>query len=96
MGRARPDLIRCFWDNPPGPAQGLTLVKQARGREYETRVGPRGSLTQIETAAALGVSVMTVNRYVRSGILRSHTEDGVSVIRLSEIKRFLEARRRGG
>lgn len=89
MGQARPDLIRHYWDNPPGPNQGLTLVRRTRGREYETRIGPRGSLTQIETAAVLRVSVMTVNRYVRSGMLRGHKEHGVSVICLSEIKRLL-------
>jgi hypothetical protein len=94
MGQARPDLIRHYWENPPGPSQGITLIRMSRGREYETTIGPRGSLTQIETAAVLGVSVMTVNRYVRAGVLKGHTEDGVSVIRLSEIKRFLKARDR--
>lgn len=93
MGQARPDLIRHYWDNPPGPDQGLTLIRELRGRDYETYFGPRDSLTQIETAAVLGVSLMTVNRYARSGILKDHKEDGVSVIRLSEIKRFLRERR---
>jgi len=94
MGQARPDLITVHWENPPGPDQGILLVRRLRGREYETRIGPRGSLTQIETAAVLRVSVMTVNRYVGAGILKDHKEDGVSVIRLSEIKRFLQERRR--
>jgi hypothetical protein len=94
MGQARPDLIRHYWDNPRGPNQGLTLIRESRGRVYETRVGPRGSLTQIETAAVLGVSVITVNRYVRAGVLKGRKEGGVSVIRLSEIKRFLRERGR--
>lgn len=90
MGRARPDLIRVFWENPPGPTQGLLLRRQHRGRVEELYVGPRGSLTQIETAAVLRVSLMTVNRYVRSGVLRDHQHQGISMIRLREIKRFLE------
>jgi hypothetical protein len=90
MGRARPDLIRVYWENPPGPNQGLFLCRQHRGREEELYVGPRDSLTQIETAAVLRVSLMTVNRYVRSGLLRGRQQHGISMIRLSEIKRFLE------
>ncbi|MGH7593047.1 MAG: hypothetical protein ACRELE_04240 [Gemmatimonadales bacterium] len=91
MGRARPDLIRVFWENPPGADQGLLLRRLHRGREEEIYVGPRDSLTQIETAAVLRVSLMTVNRYVRSGVLRDHEQHGISMIRLSEIKRFLRA-----
>ncbi len=94
MGQARPDLIRVYWENPPGPDQGLMLIRELRGRRYETFIGPRDSLTQIEAAAVLKVSVMTVNRYVRAGILKDHREGGVSVIRLSEIKRFLRERER--
>lgn len=90
MGRARPDLIKVFWENPPGPTQGLLLRQHHRGRVEELYVGPRDSLTQIETAAVLRVSLMTVNRYVRSGVLRDHQQHGISMIRLSEIKRFLE------
>lgn len=91
MGRARPDLITAYWDNPPGPHQGLTLCRLHRGREEELYIGPRDSLTQIETAAVLRVSLMTVNRYVRFGVLRDHQQEGISMIRLSEIKNFLKA-----
>ena len=94
MGQARPDLITVYWDNPPGPDQGLTLVRDLRGREYETYVGPDDSLTQIETAAVLRTSLMTVNRYVRSRKLRDRKEWGVSMIPLREIKRFLKTRKR--
>lgn len=94
MGRARPDLIRVFWHNPPGPRAGVTLVKTIRGREYELSVPASGYLTQIETAAALGVTLMTVNRYVRAKILRGTTRHGISVIPLKELKRFLRERSR--
>jgi hypothetical protein len=96
MGRARPDLIRVFWENPPGPDQGLLLRRRHGGREYETFIEAHESLTQIETAAVLRVSLMTVNRYVRSGVLRDHREGGISMIRLGEVKRFLKEKRRRG
>lgn len=95
MGQARPDLIQVFWDNPPGPSQGLTLIRHVRGRESQTRVGPSSPLTQIETAAVLGCTLMTVNRYVRSGVLKDQKRHGISMIRLSEVKRFMGERDRG-
>ncbi|HEX4560514.1 MAG TPA: hypothetical protein VH113_01670 [Gemmatimonadales bacterium] len=88
MGRARPDLITVYEDNPPGPHAGITLVRLVRGREYETEIGPRGYLTQIEAAAFLGKSVMSVNRYVRDGLLPDQTRDGISMIALWELRRF--------
>jgi len=93
MGQARPDLITAYWDNPPGPRSGLTLSRVINGREYEARVVWDESLTQIETAAVLGTTLMTVNRWVRSGRLKDHKVRGKSMIRLSEIKRILAERR---
>ncbi len=94
MGRARPDLITVYWENPPGPDQGIYLVREHRGREVDTYIGPDDSLTQIEAAAVLGMSLMTVNRYVRSGRLKGHRKGGISMIRLREVKRFLKQRER--
>ncbi len=88
MGRARPDLIRVLYENPPGPQAGIVLVRRVRGREYETRIGPRGYLSQIEAAAFLKKSLMTVNRYVRLGLLRDVTRHGISMIQLAELRRF--------
>lgn len=88
MGRARPDLIKVLEENPPGPHAGIILVRRVRTREYETEIGPRGYLTQIESAAFLGKSVMTVNRYVRLGLLKDVTRDGISMIQLPELRRF--------
>ena len=93
MTQARPDLISCFWENPPGPNQGLTLVRTMHGRDWEAFVPPDGSLTQIEAAAVLGVTLMSVNRYVRSGMLKDRKEEnGISMIPLDQIKRFLRQR----
>lgn len=98
MGRARPDLIKVVHENPPSPQARIWLVRRVRGREYRTEIGPRGYLSQIEAAAYLGKSLMTVNRYVNLGLLRDVTRYGISMIQLAELKRFrweyLE--RRGG
>jgi hypothetical protein len=51
------------------------------------------SLTEIETAAVLGVTLMSINRWVRTDRLKDHKVGGKSMIRLSEIKRILEERR---
>ena len=88
MGRARPDLIRVLEENPPGPHAGITLVRRLRTREYVTEIGPRGYLSQIEAAAYLGKSLMSVNRYVGLGLLRDVTRDGISMIQLAELRRF--------
>src|SRR5260370_38643243 len=97
MCQARPDLITVFWESPPGPSQGVDLVRTVRGRVTPPRVPPASSLTQIETAAVLGCSLQTVNRYVRSGKLKDHQKHGISMIRLREIKRFLRVEEgRGG
>jgi hypothetical protein len=95
MGQARPDLISAYWDNPPGPRQGLTLVREINGRRYTAYVPATGSLTQIETAAVLGMHLMSVNRMVRSGKLKDHEVRGKSMIRLSEIKRVMTERSGG-
>ena len=93
MHQARPDLISCFWDNPPGPNQGVTLIRTMHGRDWEAYVPPDGSLTQIEAAAVLGVTLMSINRYVRSGMLKDRKENAISMIPLDQIKRFLREHR---
>ena len=96
MGRARPDLIRILEENPPGRHAGIRLVRQVRTREYVTEIGPRGYLSQIEAAAFLGKSLMTVNRYVRLRLLRDVTREGISMIQLAELRRFRREYLEGG
>ncbi len=96
MGRARPDLIRVLEENPPGPQAGIILVRKLRGREYETEIGPRDYLSQIEAAAFLGKSLMAVNRYVRLGLLKDVTRHGISMIQLAELRRFRREYLEGG
>ena len=88
MGRARPDLIRILEPNPPSARAGIILVRRVRTREYRTEIGPGGYLTQIEAAAFLGKSLMTVNRYVRLGLLRDVTREEISMIQLGELREF--------
>ena len=96
MGRARPDLIRVLEENPPGPHAGITLVRRVRTREYRTEIGPRGYLSQIEAAAFRGKSVMAGNRYVRLGLLRDVTREGISMIQLAELRQFRRQYLKGG
>lgn len=96
MGRARPDLIDVYEENPPGPHAGIVLVRRVRSREYRTEIGPRGHLSQIEAAAYLGKSVMAVNRYVRSKLLKDSTRYGISTIPLFELRRFRREYLEGG
>jgi len=95
MGRARPDLIRVYWPNPPDPRRGVTLERRFRGRTYERRVRPQDYVTQIEAAAILGTTLMTVNRYVRGKRLRAVTRDGISMIQLRILLRFRQKRDEG-
>src|SRR5258708_5670154 len=96
MGRARPDLIKVIHENLPGPNAGIILVRRVRTREYRTEVGPRGFLSQIEAAAYLSKSLMTVNRYVRLGLLKDVTRDGISMVQLADLKRFCREYLEGG
>ena len=92
MGRARPDLIRVYWPNPPDPRRGVTLERRFRGRTYERRVRPQDYVTQIEAAAILGTTLMTVNRYVRAKRLPAVKRAGISMIQLRALLRFYRDR----
>lgn len=88
-------MIRVYWDNPPGPGQGVTLERRFRGRTYERAVRPRDYVTQIEAAAILGTTLMTVNRYVRRKRLRAVRREGISMIQLRTLLRFRREREQG-
>ena len=98
MARTDVGKIEAYWESPPGPNQGVHFVTRlpARGdhrtRELSVRVSAAGSLTQIEAAALLKVTVMTVNRWVRAGELKDRKVRGKSMIPLSEVKRLHKLR----
>jgi hypothetical protein len=82
-------------DNPPGPHQGVTLERRFRGRTYERRVRPQDYVTQIEAAAILGTTLITVNRYVRGKRLPAVKRAGISMIQLRTLLRFRRERQQG-
>ena len=72
-----------------------TLERRFRGRTYERRVRPQDYVTQIEAAAILGTTLMTVNRYVRAKRLPARKRAGISMIQLRTLLRFLRDREQG-
>lgn len=82
--RSRPEVR---WDRP-GPFQGVTITHEINGQPYAWKIPFNGVVTQAMAADILGVSLMSVNNWVRSGALRAVKPPGqASVIPLSEIKR---------
>lgn len=76
------------WDRRPGYFQGVTIVHEIDGQLYEWKIPYNGVVTQAMAADILGVSLMSVNNWVRSGALKALKPPGQpSVIPLSEIKR---------
>lgn len=69
---------------------GFELVIVRRGRIYSRVIEPNGFVTQIEAAAILRppVSRVAVFKWVKSGKLKDDDVDGVSMIRLSRLRRF--------
>ena len=58
------------WD-PGGLRQGVSITRQLEdGKKYVWRIPHNGVVTQAMAADILGVSLMTVNNWVRSGALR--------------------------
>ena len=84
-----------FWDNPPGPRQGVTIRHLAEGQWYEERIPHNGLVTQSVAALILDVSLMSVNNWVRQGKLKHIKIAGQpSVIPYSEVKRVKGIRER--
>ena len=86
MSYYQPPIVK--WD-PGGLFQGVSITRQLEdGNEYVWRIPYNGVVTQAMAADILGVSLMAVNNWVRSGVL-SHIKQKAlpSVIPLREIKR---------
>jgi excisionase family DNA binding protein len=78
-----------FWDNPPGPRSGGSLVRTLGGREYERQVGPNDVLDVHEAAAALGnLHIYSVYRLIWEGRLPVVRKGRNVLIRLRAIKRY--------
>ena len=96
-GRGKPPgrPVMFWWDNPPGPRSGGTVERLIRGKVYERRVGPRDLLDVQEAAAALGnLHPLSVYRLIQQDRLDAVRRGRQVLIPLSEVKRYLERRRR--
>jgi excisionase family DNA binding protein len=89
-----PERIQVWWDNPPGPDQGITFERTVGSRVYSWRVGPHGLLNMTEAALALGMSRMHLYRLVQDGKVKAKTRRGSMRIPLSEVKRLRFGRHR--
>jgi hypothetical protein len=81
-----------LWENPPGPKSGVWLTRVIGSRSYRTYIAPNGLLSIQECAAVLGVSRMTVHRWVRDKKHKAVLHRGVAMVQLREIKRLVAAR----
>lgn len=91
---------RITWDRP-SLTQGVTIEREIDGETYAERVPYNGLVSQALAALLLGVSLMSINNWVRDKKLRHIKVAGQpSAIPLSEVKRvraiLLKERRLGG
>jgi excisionase family DNA binding protein len=79
---------RVIWDRPT-LFQGVTIEREIDGTIYAERIPHNGLVSQALAARLLGVSLMSVNNWVRSKKLRHIKVAGQpSAIPLSEVKRL--------
>jgi excisionase family DNA binding protein len=84
--------IKVYWENPPGPGQGLWVERLVRGHVYKREVGPHGVLSPPEVASALDVTREFVYRLIWSKKLRAVKRRGLLVVPVSSVKEY-DARR---
>lgn len=78
---------RIVWDRP-GLFQGVTIEREIGGTTYAERIPYNGLVSQALAADLLGVSLMTVNKWVRAGKLKHIKVTGQpSAIPLREVKK---------
>ena len=93
---AYPRGARIEWD-PPDFLQGVNIYKEIGGVEYGWRVPHNGLVPQALAADLLGVSIVTVNTWVRAGKMHQVKPPGQpSAIPLSVVKTFKRLRAEGG
>jgi hypothetical protein len=83
-----PPPPRIAWDRP-GLFQGITIERYLEGQWYAERIPHNGLVSQALAAELLGVSLMSVNNWVRAKKVRHIKVAGQpSAIPLSEVKRI--------
>ena len=89
MSYPNPDS-RIIWDRP-GLFQGVTIERVIDGTRYAERVPYNGLVSQALMAQLLGVSLMSVNNWVRAQKVEHIKMSGQpSALPLSEVKRVRE------
>ena len=79
---------RITWDRP-GLFQGIKIERYLEGQWYAERIPYNGLVSQALAAELLGVSLMSVNNWVRAKKVRHIKVAGQpSAIPLSEVKRI--------
>ena len=79
---------RVKWDRP-GLFQGITIERYLEGQWYAERIPHNGLVSQALAAELLGVSLMSINNWVRAKKIRHIKVAGQpSAIPLSEVKRI--------
>lgn len=73
--------------------RGAKIEKKTRGLEWMREVGPRGEVTVSEAAALLGVTPVTVLRWLSAGSLKVVSKGRQATVRLDDLRR--EAVERG-
>lgn len=82
-----PPPTRVKWDGM-GPFHGVTIERSLDGEWYAWRIPYNGLVSQALAAELLGVSLMSINNWVRSKKIRHVKVAGQpSAIPLSEVKR---------
>lgn len=85
---------RIKWD-PPGAWQGVTIERCIEGSWYAWKFPANGLVSQTVAAELLGVSLMSINGWVRSGKMKHIKPPGQpSLIPLKEVKRIRRERAR--
>lgn len=86
-----PPPPRITWDRP-GPSQGISIERYLEGQWYAERIPHNGLVSQAVAAELLGVSLMSVNNWVRAKKIRHIKVAGQpSAIPLGEVKRIRAA-----
>lgn len=81
----QPEIL---WDTP-GLFQGVTIHRVIEGQKYAWRIPYNGLVSQRMAADLLGVTVMSVNNWVRARKINDVKITGQpSAITLSEVKRI--------
>jgi hypothetical protein len=83
--------LQITWDRP-GLFQGVTIKREIDGTVYAERIPHNGLVSQALAARLLGVSLMSVNNWVRDKKVRHIKVTGQpSAIPLSEVKQVRKA-----